>query len=220
MYTPAPFCETRPDRILGLVEAYDFATLVHADGTDVSLTHAPVFLCDPESAASATQVDGATLELHLARANVMCRRLEQLPKLTVAILGPSSYITPSWYETPGVVPTWNYAAVHLHCEVQSFTDPERLHALFDRTARAHEASVGGNWNREGDRQKMVDNLIRGVVGYRLTVTSHEAIFKMSQNKSAADRGNVIAGLAGLGRDATQEVAAMMTACNEGRDSDA
>ncbi|QPM91991.1 FMN-binding negative transcriptional regulator [Pseudooceanicola algae] len=220
MYTPAPFSETRPDRILGLVEAYDFATLIHAGGTDVSLTHAPVFLRDPEHAASATQVDGATLELHLARANAMCRRLEQLPKLTVAILGPSSYITPSWYETPGVVPTWNYAAVHLHCEVRPFTDPERLHALFDRTARAHEPGVGGTWNRDGDRQKMVDSLIRGVVGYQLTVTSHEAIFKMSQNKSQADRGNVIAGLSGLGRDATQDVATMMAAYSQERDSNA
>ncbi|WP_411976669.1 FMN-binding negative transcriptional regulator [Sulfitobacter faviae] len=217
MYTPAPFSETRPDRILGLIEAYNFATLVHADGTDVSLTHAPVFLSDPERAANATQVDGSTLELHLARANAICHRLEQLPKLTVAILGPSSYITPSWYETPGVVPTWNYAALHLHCEVQSFTDPERLHALFDRTARAHEPSVGGNWNRDGDRQQMVDSLIHGVVGYQLTVTSHEAIFKMSQNKSRADRSNVIAGLAGLGRDATRDVAAMMAAYSQERD---
>ena len=86
MYTPPAFAEPRPDRVLGLVEAHDFATLVHADGTDVALTHAPVFLHTPRRAAEATAVEGATLELHLARANALCRRLEQVPRLTVAVL--------------------------------------------------------------------------------------------------------------------------------------
>ncbi|MBF52856.1 MAG: FMN-binding negative transcriptional regulator [Confluentimicrobium sp.] len=209
MYTPPAFAEPRPDRVLGLVEAHDFATLVHADGTDVALTHAPVFLHTPRHAAEATAVEGATLELHLARANALCRRLEQVPRLTVAVLGPSHYITPSWYETHGMVPTWNYAAVHLHCDVVPFTDPDRLHALFDRTAEAYEPAVGGDWSRAGDRQQMVDKLIRGIIGYRLTVRSHEASFKMSQNKTPADRTAVIDGLNGLDTPAAREVATMM-----------
>ncbi len=56
---------------------------------------------------------------------------------------------------------------------------------------------------------MVDRLIRGVVGYDLVVRSHEATFKMSQNKSAADRLGVIRGMRGLGRERTDAVAEMM-----------
>lgn len=209
MYKVPAFTENRASRILGLVAQHNFATFIHADGIDISVTHAPLFLLRPQTPDGATEVDGTVLEMHLARSNVMCRRLETLPKLTVVVTGPSSYVTPTWYETPGVVPTWNYAAVHLHCEATPVTSVERLHEIFDRTAMTHEPTVGGNWNRDGSRQDMVDRLINGVVGYELTVLSHEAIFKMSQNKSVADRMGVISGLRGLGRDATDEVAQMM-----------
>lgn len=33
---------------------------------------------------------------------------------TAIILGPHTYISPSWYSTPYSVPTWNYATVHAH----------------------------------------------------------------------------------------------------------
>jgi transcriptional regulator len=196
--------------VLGLVEENDFVALVHAAGEgDVSITHVPVLLASPATASEATAVDGAVLEMHLARANPLNGRLAANPRITVMALGPFSYITPLWYETPGVVPTWNYATVHLHCEAAPYTETDRLHRLFDRTATFHEPRVGGGWNREGDRQVMVDKLIRGVVGYDLTVRSHEATFKMSQNKSAADREGVIRGLRGLRRDRPQAVADMM-----------
>lgn len=210
MYTPPQFAELRPGRVLGLVEGNAFVALVHAAAAgDVSITHVPIFLRSPATAAEATAVEGAVLAMHLARVNPLNRRLQAEPRLTVVALGPFSYVTPGWYETPGVVPTWNYAAVHLHCDAVPFTDPERLHALFDRTAALHEPGVGGGWWRDADRQVMVDKLIRGIVGYDLTVRSHEATFKMSQNKSAADREGVIEGLRGLGRDRTDAVADMM-----------
>lgn len=209
MYKVPAFMESRAVQILRLVETHNFATFIHADGVDISVTHAPVLLRAPSNAESATQVDGTILEMHLARSNVMCKRLETLPRLTVVVTGPSSYVTPCWYETPGVVPTWNYAAVHLHCEASPVTSVERVHEIFDRTAAKHEPTVGGGWNREGSRQEMVDRLINGVVGYELTVLSHEAIFKMSQNKSLPDRVGVISGLRGLATDGANEVADMM-----------
>jgi transcriptional regulator len=149
MYTPPAFAEERAPVVLGLLERHNFVALVHALDGDVSVTHVPIFLTEP--AERATSVDGAGLLMHLARANPLCERLAAHPKLTVVALGPFSYVTPDWYETPGVVPTWNYAAVHLHCDVKAFTDAERLHALFDRTAQRHEPEVGGGWNREGSR---------------------------------------------------------------------
>ena len=38
--------------------------------------------------------------------------------------GPHAYVSPTWYRTPGTVPTWNYAAVHAYgmCELIEGTD--------------------------------------------------------------------------------------------------
>lgn len=211
MYTPPDFTEPRARAVLDIVARNNFAALVHAADGDVSVTHAPVFLRDGVPEADDAAVEGTVVLLHLARANPVCRRIETTPRLTVVVLGPSHYVTPTWYETPGVVPTWNYAAVHLHCDVRTITDPDWLHAVFDRTSATHEPLVGGDWRRDAERQPMVDKLIRGVVGYELTVWRHEAIFKMSQNKSVADRRGVIAGLRGLGTDEASGVAEMAQA---------
>ncbi|MDZ5648925.1 hypothetical protein [Nitrospirillum sp. BR 11828] len=50
--------------------------------------------------------------------------------------------------------------------------------------------------------------LRGIVGFRLALTSVEGKWKMSQNRPAADRDGVADG---LGRDAATEVAALVRA---------
>lgn len=212
MYVPPYFAAPSDKAIIEIIRDYNFATLVHADESgDIMMAHVPVYLARDVARAvdSEEPIVGSTIFLHLARANRLCGRLEKRPLASVALIGPSHYITPDWYETPGVVPTWNFAAVNLHCSVQSFTDPERLHALFDAMARHHEPRVKGGWNRQGAKQVMVDKLINGIIGFELTVESCEATVKMSQNKSAGDRTGVVRGLRRLGTAEATSVADMM-----------
>ena len=86
-----------------------------------------------------------------------------------------------------------------------------LAALLDRTAALHEPRVGGTWRRDGRSQSMIDGLLPGIVGYRLTVERHEASAKMSQNMSPANRRGVAEGLRALDRDGPRAVADMMDA---------
>lgn len=207
MHVPAPF-RAAPAQVLALLRAHGFMTIAHPCEPDgrpgVSAAHVPVLVTDPRNA-----VDGTVLELHLARANPLVARLAAHPHATLVAQGPSSYVTPSWYDTEVAVPTWNFAAVHLHGAVEAFEDADALVALLDRTAATHEPTVAGTWRRGAPSQAMVDGLVSGIVGYRFTVERHEAVVKMSQNMSEANRRSVANGLRALDADRPRAVADMM-----------
>ena len=48
----------------------------------------------------------------MARANSQWQSAAGRPVLAI-FHGPHAYISPSWYESADVVPTWNYVAVHV-----------------------------------------------------------------------------------------------------------
>ncbi|MDE0282106.1 MAG: FMN-binding negative transcriptional regulator [Gammaproteobacteria bacterium] len=79
---------------------------VGADDEDGPLlSHVPFLLTEDCSAVHA----------HLTRANpILCSPEKGERPAVMAVSGPDSYISPDWYEAdPGLVPTWNYVAVHL-----------------------------------------------------------------------------------------------------------
>lgn len=229
MHVPAPF-RAGPAAVLALLRAHGFMTLVHPCEPDgrpaISAAHVPVLVAERDDPRSDTRddrgddkvdgpVDGMGLELHLARANPLVARLAAHPHATLIAQGPSSYVTPSWYAAREAVPTWNFAAVHLHGRLEAFTAPDAIVALLDRTAAAHEPSVGGAWARGPHAQAMIDALVSGVVGYRFTVERHEAMVKMSQNMPAADHEGVVRGLRALDADGAHAVADLMEATGRG-----
>jgi len=62
--------------------------------------------------------DRRTIVSHLARANPWWKSVRSGDEVLGLFVAASSYVSPSYYpsrfEQPGVVPTWNYVAVHAH----------------------------------------------------------------------------------------------------------
>jgi transcriptional regulator len=114
-------------------------------------------------------------------------------------MGPDAYVTPSWYatkaETGKVVPTWNYVAVHASGPVEFFDDPERLLDAVRRLTDLHEGGRASPWAVSNAPPEFVRAQLRGIVGLRMPIARLEGKCKMSQNRTAADRAGVAAGLA-------------------------
>src|SRR5688572_33056188 len=99
MFIPELFRVDDHVRIRNHMRAYPFATVISlADGYPIA-THLPVVL---EEGANGE----ISLSSHLARANPQ-EELLNGKKVLVIFQGPHAYISPSWYENPVSVPTWN-----------------------------------------------------------------------------------------------------------------
>ncbi len=193
MYSPPYFSENDNLKLAELIRENGFGVLVSViDGRAIA-THIP-FLYDQET---------GVLLGHVARANPQWESLAYAQDVLVIFQGPHAYVSPSWYESPGV-PTWNYAIVHIHGSTTTFDAPERLAKLLSRLTDQYESSSEAPWSGRYDPR-----LLKNIVGIEVQIASIEAKFKLSQNRSAEDRKRVRSKLNEIGGSEAQKVASMM-----------
>ncbi len=119
------------------------------------------------------------------------------------VRGPDAYISPQWYATKRehgrVVPTWNYVTAHVYGDLIIHDDVEWLRGLVTRLTDTYEATRAADdgqrpWQVSDAPGPYIDGQLRAIVGIELRITRVEAKAKLSQNRSAADRTGVVAGL--------------------------
>ena len=112
--------------------------------------------------------------------------------------GPQAYVSPSWYPskagTHKVVPTWNYAVVHAHGVLEAVDDAPWLRALVGRLTDHHEAPRPAPWSVDDAPADYVQQMLRAIVGIRIPIERLVGKWKVSQNRSQADRKGVAHGL--------------------------
>ena len=189
MYNPPHFREERPEVLHQAIRDIAFATLVTEGQGGIEANHLP-FLLD------ATR---GVLRGHVARANPVWKEARTTREALVIFLGPDAYVTPSWYATKAatgkVVPTWNYLTVHARGRLEFFDDAARLHRLVTDLTERHEAARAQPWAVTDAPSGYIDTMLKAIVGVELTITQLEGKYKLSQNRDAADRDGVRAGLA-------------------------
>lgn len=186
LYTPRHFSAPTTDAIVALMRAHAFVTLITGTEAEPAVTHLPL-LWEPGG-------EFGVLHGHMARANPHWQRFAGGHTLAI-FHGPHAYISPSWYVQPDrEVPTWNYATVHAHGTPELIDDPDAKLALIDRSVAVFEAGNTPPWTRvvDGDR---LEAMLRAIVAFRMPVARVDAKFKMNQNKTPADRRQVVERLA-------------------------
>ncbi|GMA52424.1 hypothetical protein GCM10025857_37810 [Alicyclobacillus contaminans] len=142
---------------------------------------------------------------HLAKANPQWRTLHGQSALVV-FQGPHAYISPSWYETPASVPTWNYVAVHVYGTCQVVDSQQELAEILEKTIRFYEPD--SLLPTEAD-EPFYRKMMQAIVGIRIRITHMEGAAKLSQNKSPDVQQRVIARLRESGDAIAQRVADWM-----------
>ncbi len=209
MYLPKHFEQQDAAAIAQLLQLHPLATVAWQSGAGLGAEHLPLIWERGEG-------DGAhgTLRGHVARANPVWREAGGSEVLAV-FQGPQAYITPSWYpskaETAKVVPTWNYAVVHMHGTLRITADAAWLRALVGRLTDVHEASRAHRWQVDDAPADYVEQMLRAIVGIEIEVTRAQGKWKVSQNRAASDRDGVATGLALLPGDEAQAMAALVRA---------
>ena len=143
--------------------------------------------------------DGAhgTLRGHVARANPLWQHAGA-PALAV-FTGADAYVSPGWYpgkrEHGKVVPTWNYTMVQARGPLRAVEDASWLRALVGRLTDHHEATQARPWSVGDAPADYVQQMLRAIVGIEIALTSLVGKWKVSQNRSTADREGVAGGMA-------------------------
>ena len=196
MYIPRHFAARDAERALDIVRAHPFATLITtADGVEPCITHLPLLLEDGQ------------LWGHVARPNPHWQAFST--GRTVAVFhGPHQYISPRWYEQPEQnVPTWNYAAVHVHGQPELLDNDGARRVVESLTAHYEN----GQWAAQPQK---LERLLPGIVAFRMPLTRIESKFKFNQNRTAADRAGVILALMATGQAEDAAVAQWIRRSND------
>lgn len=173
------FASEDPELVRQLIRDNPWAVLVSEGDGGVVASHYPVLV---DEAAP-----GLTIVTHLGRPDDENHRLTE-GELLVIVQGRHGYISPSWYPpSPGNVPTWNFTVAHCYGRPEILDEEENLAVL---------ARLTDHFERGVERPLRLDpvegaRIATGTTGIRLPIARFVCKRKLSQNKDAATRRQVI-----------------------------
>ena len=181
LYVPRAFRVDDAAAIHALIDEHPFATLVTPASPEPFVSHVPL-LRDRDSA-------GLSLLGHFARANPHWEHAAQAPSIAI-FHGPHAYVSPTWYEdAANAVPTWNFASVHVHGGLELLPSAEDAERVLRTLVERFEGTEDNAWrfSMQGrQREAMVSN----IVAFRIVAGQVSGKFKLSQNRTPADRRRV------------------------------
>ncbi len=203
MYIPKFNAVTDLAILHDLMRRFSFATLVTTHEGAPFATHLP-FMLDPAASAN------GTLIAHMARGNAQWRDFDGASEALTIFQGAHAYISPSWYEEPVSVPTWNYAVVHAYGVPRVIEDEARVRAILRELVDLHESTFAEPWPMDLP-EEYLHKMIAAIVAFEIPIARLEGKLKLSQNRSPEDQRNVIGALSASPDANAQAVAAMMHA---------
>jgi transcriptional regulator len=201
MFRPRAFAVDDPASLHRVIRDRVFATLALVHDGDIYFAYAPVVL-DADAGLG-------RIRFHLAKANPVASLADGV-KLSVSFAGPDAYISPDWYETEGLVPTWNYVAVEGR-GVAHKLDRQGLVDLLEDLSAQEEAHLLPKrpWTLGKLPATRIDALLGAIEGFVLSFETLEGKFKLSQDKKPADVAGALGGLEARGDARNLAVAAAM-----------
>lgn len=211
MYIPKFNEEKRTPVLHQLIRSHPFASLITFGTSGLFASHIPmIFELPKEEVQEKDQAAPlGVLKGHLSRANAQWKDFSPEVQALAIFSGPEHYITPTWYEekqaTGKVVPTWNYVVVHAYGYLKVMDDADWLRAHVENLTNIHEAASPQPWAVSDAPADYIQSLIRGIVGLELKIERLEGKWKISQNRSEADRRGVVEGLDALDTPGSQSM---------------
>jgi len=200
MYIPKFFRESDLCQLEGFITQYPFGSLITVEDGSPYVTQLPFLASKDDSGQS-------ILSAHMAKANPQWRHFESNQTVLAMFQGPHTYISPGWYNAPGV-PTWNYTTVQVRGTVRMIDSDDEALDLLTRMTRQFEDGSSDPWVPEFTEQSHFDRL-KAIVGFEISVETIQGKFKLNQNRSEEDRQLVIERLKENGSSQGRAVAELM-----------
>jgi transcriptional regulator len=199
MYIPKHFEQTDKKKLVEFMREYNFAAIVSSAKKRYWATHIP-FLVEETGGE-------VILRAHMAKANPQWANFKNEEEILVIFQEPHSYISPSLYDNPVSVPTWNYLAVHAYGIPKILPSLEDRIKMLEDTFKVFEPKFKEQWDTlPGDYKS---DLLDGITAFEVRTTRLEGKFKLSQNRTDAERERIIAKLNSSGDNVKKDTAKFM-----------
>ena len=182
LYIPKPQLVEDRKLLQDFMDEFSFIDLVTSEPS-LRITHIPVVL--DRNAGKNGVIAG-----HISRQNPQTEAILSAARAVIVFHGPHSYISPTWYSKPEVVPTWNFASVHASGKLKAVTAENAMRDLLTRLVRKFEAP-DSPYDLAKLPQSYTSGLIGGILGFELEIELLEGKFKLGQERSEADKEGVL-----------------------------
>jgi transcriptional regulator len=212
MYQPST--DHREERLAvqhALMRAYPLGTLI-ASGPDGLLGNPVPFVLDEKSGTH------GVLRAHVARADGPWRALDPQSEVLIVFMGPQTYVSPSWcatkQEAGKIVPTWNYASVHVYGRVRVVEDREWLLTQIRDLTDLEERDRPSPWSVDDAPASFIASMLDAVVGLEVTILRIEGKWKVSQTSGTAGGQDSHVGWPASGDESDRAVAEFVAGADD------
>jgi transcriptional regulator len=182
LYIPKPQLVEDRKLLHDFMDEFSFVDLITSEPS-LRITHIPVVL--DRNAGKNGVIYG-----HISRQNPQTEAILAAAKAVIVFHGPHSYISPTWYSKPEVVPTWNFASVHASGKLKAVTAENAMRDLLTKLIRKFE-EPNSPYDLAKLPQSYTSGLIGGILGFELEIELLEGKFKLGQERSEADKEGIL-----------------------------
>jgi transcriptional regulator len=212
VYVPQHFAETDTAAMHRLIQAFPLGTLVTLGGDGLAANHIP-FVLDTRTG------EHGRLLGHVARNNAVWCDHDPDRDALVVFQSVEAYITPNWYatkrETHEVVPTWNYAVVHVYGRMIVHDDAKWVRGQAGMLTKQQEVSQPTPWKMADAPPAYTAANLEQIVGIEIPISRLMGKVKASQNRRDDDRDGAIDGLRDTGDPGDGAMADLMEEIHRG-----
>ena len=201
MYRPRVFNVDDLPTLHEFIVRRAFGTVAAVVSGTIHLAYAPVVL-------DATAGERGSVRFHLAHSNPVTKI--DGARVRLSFLGPDAYVSPDWYETPAMVPTWNYVAVEGEGIARQMDKPTLRQLLVDLSAAQEEKLLLKKpWTIGKVPEERIAAMMNIIEGFTVEFETLEGKFKLSQDKIPEDFEGVATALEARSDAASAAVATAM-----------
>lgn len=183
MYIPKVFEIENKAELFAFIEQWSFGSLITTQKGELFVNQVP-FVLD----SSQNKLYG-----HLAVKNPQLALLEKADDLAIIFNGVNAYISPSWYISQEMVPTWNFESVQVSGRAR-ILDKDELFTVLTKLTEKHESLFNKPWTMNKLSESRLNSMMKMITGFEIDISHIQGKSKLSQNRSIEDREAVVSGL--------------------------
>ena len=198
MYIPKAFNIKSKEKAISLIEENSFGDLVTYNNGELCSNKVPFFF----------DRDTNTLCGHFGNSNPQLIDISESKKALAIFSGAHTYISPQWYVSQNMVPTWNFQTVQVRGSIK-IVDEERLLDILEKLSAFHESQFKTQWSMDKISPDKLNLLSKMITGFQIEVSDIKFKEKMSQNREIDDQKNVMEHLVKHGGSLERQVSEIM-----------
>ncbi|NQY88538.1 MAG: FMN-binding negative transcriptional regulator [Colwellia sp.] len=196
MYPPKHFQTSAEERhkLCALIADNPLATLlVNMDEPLPHISHIPFHFTEcAEHTENFTETETKVLVAHVSNQHPLAKKLLTQKDVQVSLVfhGEQGYISPHCHDNAGsngnssgqVVPTWNYAKVHVTGFANIIQTPEQKYQQMFISSQFFEREQKQPWQLTQMSNNKVQQMLTAITFFKVSINNIEGHFKLSQNK--------------------------------------